>query len=156
MTVVMAPCFSVIMPVPVPPQNSEADAHQVCPVARANPGRVPVRGRGRVGPGKPRGERQAGGLATEPAAASRGQSGDAARDEFALGVHPRSDQQRHDSISLIDGDSLRTLGMLSGGLESGFAISPDHQHLYMPDTYWSRGTRGTRIGVVTIYDAKTL
>ncbi len=53
------------------------------------------------------------------------------------------------SISLIDGDSLRTLGMLSGGLESGFAISPDHQHLYMPDTYWSRGTRGTRIDVVS-------
>jgi methylamine dehydrogenase heavy chain len=60
------------------------------------------------------------------------------------------------SFSLIDGDSLRTLGMLSGGLESGFAISPDHQHLYMSDTYWSRGTRGTRIDVVTIYDAKTL
>jgi len=60
------------------------------------------------------------------------------------------------SISLIDGDSLRTLGMLSGGLESGFAISPDHQHLYMADTYWSRGTRGTRTDVVTIYDAKTL
>jgi hypothetical protein len=37
------------------------------------------------------------------------------------------------SISLIDGDSLRTLGMLSGALESGFAISPDHQHLYMAD-----------------------
>ena len=60
------------------------------------------------------------------------------------------------SISLIDGDSLRTLGMLSGGMESDFALSPDHQHLYMADTYWSRGTRGTRIDVVTIYDAKTL
>jgi methylamine dehydrogenase heavy chain len=47
------------------------------------------------------------------------------------------------SISLIDGDSLRTLGMLSGALESGFAISPDHQHLYMADTYWSRA-RGAR------------
>jgi methylamine dehydrogenase heavy chain len=60
------------------------------------------------------------------------------------------------SISLIDGDSLRTLGMLSGGMESDFGLSPDHRHLYLADTYWSRGTRGARTDVVTIYDAKTL
>jgi amicyanin-dependent methylamine dehydrogenase large subunit len=60
------------------------------------------------------------------------------------------------SISLVDGDSLKTLGMLSGGLESDFAIAPDHKRIYMADTYWSRGTRGTRTDVVTIYDARTL
>lgn len=60
------------------------------------------------------------------------------------------------SVSLIDGDSLKTLGMISGGLESDFALAPDHKRLFMADTYWSRGTRGARTDVVTIYDARTL
>jgi hypothetical protein len=87
----------------------------------------------------------------------RGQSGDAARDEFAFGVHPGSDQQRHDQQHKPDrrrlaedagnafrcaGERLRDLSRPSASLHGG--------HLLVART------RGTRTDVVTIYDAKTL
>ncbi len=58
---------------------------------------------------------------------------------------------------LIDGDSGRYLGTLSTGY--GFArinLSRDGKVIYSPETYFSRGTRGTRTDVVTVYDARTL
>src|SRR6185312_459702 len=54
---------------------------------------------------------------------------------------------------LVDGDSGRFLGMLSTGF--GFArlvISKDGKTIFSPETYFSRGTRGTRTDVVTMYD----
>jgi len=58
---------------------------------------------------------------------------------------------------LVDGDSGRYLGTLSTGY--GFAhvlLSRDGKIVYSPETYFSRGTRGTRTDVVTVYDARTL
>jgi methylamine dehydrogenase heavy chain len=58
---------------------------------------------------------------------------------------------------LIDGDSGRYLGTLSTGY--GFAhvlLSRDGKVIYSPETYFSRGTRGIRTDVVTVYDARTL
>jgi methylamine dehydrogenase heavy chain len=58
---------------------------------------------------------------------------------------------------LVDGDTGRYLGTLSTGF--GFAHvlpSRDGKRIYSPETYFSRGTRGTRTDVVTVYDAKTL
>jgi methylamine dehydrogenase heavy chain len=58
---------------------------------------------------------------------------------------------------LIDGDSGRYLGTLSTGF--GFAhliLSRDGKLIYSPETYFSRGTRGKRTDVVTLYDAGTL
>ena len=58
---------------------------------------------------------------------------------------------------LIDGDSGRYLGTLSTGF--GFAhviLSRDGKLIYSPETYFSRGTRGKRTDVVTLYDARTL
>ncbi|HUX72484.1 MAG TPA: amine dehydrogenase large subunit [Steroidobacteraceae bacterium] len=58
---------------------------------------------------------------------------------------------------LIDGDSGRYLGTLSTGY--GFAhllLSRDGKIIYSPETYFSRGTRGKRTDVVTLYDAGTL
>ena len=46
------------------------------------------------------------------------------------------------TATLIDGDSTQMLGMLSGGVASGLAISPDRREIYMADTYYSRGSRG--------------
>jgi methylamine dehydrogenase heavy chain len=60
------------------------------------------------------------------------------------------------SVTIFDGDSQRFLGMLTGGLGSSFAIAPDRSAFYMADTFYSRGSRGERTDVVTIYDAKTL
>jgi methylamine dehydrogenase heavy chain len=58
---------------------------------------------------------------------------------------------------LIDGDSGRYLGTLSTGY--GFAhlvLSRDGKLIYSPETYFSRGTRGKRTDVVTLYDPGTL
>jgi methylamine dehydrogenase heavy chain len=58
---------------------------------------------------------------------------------------------------LVDGDTGRYLGTLSTGF--GFAHvlpSRDGKLIYSPETYFSRGTRGTRTDVVTVYDARTL
>jgi|SRR5579871_782022 len=58
---------------------------------------------------------------------------------------------------LIDGDTGRYLGTLSTGY--GFehvVLSRDGALIYSPETYFSRGTRGTRTDVVTLYDPATL
>jgi methylamine dehydrogenase heavy chain len=58
---------------------------------------------------------------------------------------------------LIDGDSGRVLGMLSTGTSFMRLVLPrDAKLIYSPETYFSRGTRGTRTDVVTIYDGATL
>ena len=54
---------------------------------------------------------------------------------------------------LVDGDSGRFLGLLSTGF--GFervVLSRDGKVIFSPETYFSRGTRGTRSDVVTLYD----
>ena len=58
---------------------------------------------------------------------------------------------------LVDGDTGRYLGTLSTGYSySHLVLSADGRWIYSPETYFSRGTRGTRTDVVTIYDARTL
>ncbi|HEY0938929.1 MAG TPA: amine dehydrogenase large subunit [Steroidobacter sp.] len=58
---------------------------------------------------------------------------------------------------LVDGDSGSMLGMLSTGFGFGGVIRPKNTPvIYAPETYFSRGTRGTRTDVVTIYDGRTL
>jgi methylamine dehydrogenase heavy chain len=59
--------------------------------------------------------------------------------------------------ALIDGDTGRYLGTLSTGF--GFAhvlLGLDGRIIYSPESYFSRGTRGKRTDVVTLYDAATL
>ncbi len=58
---------------------------------------------------------------------------------------------------LVDGDSGRYLGMLSTGASFSHVVpSRDGKLIYSPEIYFSRGTRGTRTDVVTVYDAATL
>jgi methylamine dehydrogenase heavy chain len=58
---------------------------------------------------------------------------------------------------LVDGDSGRYLGTLSTGYGfSRLLLARDGKLIYSPETYFSRGTRGTRTDVVTLYDAATL
>jgi methylamine dehydrogenase heavy chain len=59
--------------------------------------------------------------------------------------------------ALIDGDSGRFLGMVGAGW--GIIaphVSPDRREIYLAETHYSRGTRGERTDVVTVYDATTL
>jgi methylamine dehydrogenase heavy chain len=58
---------------------------------------------------------------------------------------------------LLDGDSGTFLGLLSTGY--GFTrinLPRDGSIIYSPETYFSRGTRGDRTDVVTLYDPRTL
>ncbi|MEJ1962726.1 MAG: amine dehydrogenase large subunit [Gammaproteobacteria bacterium] len=58
---------------------------------------------------------------------------------------------------LLDGDKGAFLGMLSTGFGfSRLVIPSDGKVIYSPETYFSRGTRGTRTDVVSIYDPRTL
>ena len=58
---------------------------------------------------------------------------------------------------LVDGDTGRYLGVLSTGFSfSGLVLPHDGKIIYSPETYFSRGTRGTRTDVVTLYDPATL
>jgi methylamine dehydrogenase heavy chain len=58
---------------------------------------------------------------------------------------------------LVDGDSGKLLGILSTGYSfTSVAVPRDAQMIYAPETYFSRGTRGTRTDVVTIYDGLRL
>jgi methylamine dehydrogenase heavy chain len=59
-------------------------------------------------------------------------------------------------IILVDGDSLKMLGTITGGLTAMFAASPDHKQFYTADTFYSRAIRGDRTDTVTIYDAHKL
>ncbi|HVN46950.1 MAG TPA: amine dehydrogenase large subunit [Steroidobacteraceae bacterium] len=58
---------------------------------------------------------------------------------------------------LVDGDSGRMLGMLSTGYSfTGVVVPKAGGVIYSPETYFSRGTRGARTDVVTLYDATHL
>jgi methylamine dehydrogenase heavy chain len=58
---------------------------------------------------------------------------------------------------LIDGDSGAFLGMVSGGYAQGpLQIAPTGDRFAMVSTYYSRGTRGDRTDVVTLYKTGTL
>lgn len=58
---------------------------------------------------------------------------------------------------LVDGESGRMLGMLSTGSNFvGTWLPRDRSLIYSPEIYFSRGTRGTRTDVISIYDGRTL
>ena len=58
---------------------------------------------------------------------------------------------------LIDGDSGTMLGMISGGYGHLMVqLAPDGRSIAVPSTFYSRGSRGERTDVVTLYDSKTL
>ena len=63
--------------------------------------------------------------------------------------------------ALFDGDAGKMLGSITAGsVGVGFIISPmpshDHKEIYIPESYFSRGVRGDRTDVVTVYDGASL
>lgn len=62
---------------------------------------------------------------------------------------------------LFDADTGELLGTISSGTAGlGFVIAPlfarDQREIYIPETYYTRGVRGERTDVVTVYDGRTL
>lgn len=79
--------------------------------------------------------------------------------------YPRSYAMVHDfgfgslidsSFALVDTANRRFKGMLSGGNFATLNLSMRRQEFYVGETYYSRGTRGTRTDLVTIYDMENL
>lgn len=59
--------------------------------------------------------------------------------------------------ALIDADSGRFLGIVNGGYGTQMAqFARGRPELYMPATYYSRGTHGVRTDVIEIYDTEHL
>jgi methylamine dehydrogenase heavy chain len=59
--------------------------------------------------------------------------------------------------SVLDLDSGRFLGMISTGYNAVTAVAPRvGETLYVPETFYSRGSRGVRTDVVTVYDTRRL
>ena len=59
--------------------------------------------------------------------------------------------------ALVDLESGRTLGMVDGGFGITSGLFPTkRREIYVPETHYSRGSRGVRTDVVTIYDASSL
>lgn len=59
--------------------------------------------------------------------------------------------------ALIDTDTGAFLGMLSSSVGPiAPLVAPAGEAIYLPETYYSRGSRGARTDVVTVYDPKTL
>lgn len=59
-------------------------------------------------------------------------------------------------INIFDGDSGKFLGVVHSGFVPNLLLSPDKREIYVDETYWSRGSQGDRVDVVSIYDARTL
>jgi len=61
-------------------------------------------------------------------------------------------------VALVDFATNRVLGGIDGGWGITVPLFPvrNAREFYVPATYYSRGTRGERTDVVTVYDSKTL
>jgi methylamine dehydrogenase heavy chain len=57
---------------------------------------------------------------------------------------------------LVDADSRAFLGMVSAGQFATIDLSTTRGELYVGETYHSRGSRGVRTDLVTVYDMATL
>jgi methylamine dehydrogenase heavy chain len=60
------------------------------------------------------------------------------------------------NITVVDGDAGRVVGTISSSYLPNFVMTPDAQAIYVSETYWSRGARGTRSDMVTAYSPRTL
>ena len=61
-------------------------------------------------------------------------------------------------VALVDFSLDRVLGSVDGGWGITVPVFPRHnsREFYVPETHYSRGSRGERTDVVTFYDSKTL
>lgn len=57
---------------------------------------------------------------------------------------------------LVDADSGKQLGGLHVASLSSVAFGPGGRHIYVAESIWTKGNRGTRQDMLTVYDGKTL
>ena len=59
-------------------------------------------------------------------------------------------------LHIVDGDSLRYLGLIGTGFTGQTILSPDGKEIIVATGYLSRGQRGERADIVEVWDADTL
>ena len=59
-------------------------------------------------------------------------------------------------IRIIDGDTAKLVASVYSSQYANFEWAPDHHTLYVSETYWTLGNRGTREDVLSIYGGPTL
>jgi methylamine dehydrogenase heavy chain len=59
-------------------------------------------------------------------------------------------------LNVIDGRSMKLLGIVATGFAGLPALSPDRKELYVATTYYTRLNHGDRVDVVDVYDLATL
>jgi methylamine dehydrogenase heavy chain len=57
---------------------------------------------------------------------------------------------------IVDGDTATLQGTLSAAFYANVIMDPLRKSYYVAETIWSRGNRGDRQDLLTVYDAKTL
>jgi methylamine dehydrogenase heavy chain len=60
------------------------------------------------------------------------------------------------SAVIYDGDTGKIEGEVPTGHDSNIAWSPDDAKIYVAETMWAHGNRGTRVDLLSVYDTKTL
>jgi methylamine dehydrogenase heavy chain len=60
------------------------------------------------------------------------------------------------SFVIFDGDKGKLEGQIPSGYIANLALAPDNSQFYVAETYWTRGARGERQDLVSVYDSKTL
>ena len=58
--------------------------------------------------------------------------------------------------SIFDGETGKMKGMVETRRLADFAIDPAGKYYYVSETIWSKGDRGTRQDMVSVYDSQTL
>jgi methylamine dehydrogenase heavy chain len=60
------------------------------------------------------------------------------------------------AIVIFDGDKGKIEGEVPSGHGSAIALAPDNSRIYIAETMWTHGNRGTRLDLLSVYDSKTL
>ena len=58
--------------------------------------------------------------------------------------------------TITEGEQLNTIGMIPVARVSSFRAAPDFKTFYVAETIYSRGNRGTRQDMISVYDGLTL
>ncbi|WP_374574449.1 amine dehydrogenase large subunit [Phenylobacterium sp.] len=61
-----------------------------------------------------------------------------------------------DQARIVDGDTGKLLGGVSAAPLSNIAFAPDQSKIYVAESIWTKGNRGTRQDMVSVYDGTTL
>ncbi|MET0270955.1 MAG: amine dehydrogenase large subunit [Sphingomonas sp.] len=63
---------------------------------------------------------------------------------------------RGGGVTIINGDTAKIEGTVNAIGAAGFAVAPDNRAFYVSESIWTKGNRGTRQDMVSVYDGTSL